>query len=118
MPREMRWMTIGIGLAPMALAVPIAAAERGDDAWISKIRKDHPRLFFNADTWPAVKARALGVNRDHLERIRQYADSVTDEPEPRDWGDHLMSAAFVYRVTAEAARLEKIKKMLRPSLAV
>jgi hypothetical protein len=36
------------------------AAELGDQ-WMSKIRRDHPRLFFNKDTWPLVKARADDV---------------------------------------------------------
>ena len=32
--------------------------------WIEKIRKDHPRLFFNSQTWPAVHQRALGPERE------------------------------------------------------
>jgi heparin/heparan-sulfate lyase len=100
----------------LALGAPLVAEEQGAHAWISKIRNDHPRLFFNADTWPAVKQRALGVNADHFEKVKQHADSVPDEPGVEDWGNHLMSAAFVYRVTGEPVRLEKIQKMLRASL--
>lgn len=37
-----------------------AAATQTDDGWVSRIPPDHLRLFFNRDTWPAVKGRALG----------------------------------------------------------
>ena len=30
---------------------------------VPEIRRDHPRLFFNSDTWPAVKAAAEGPAR-------------------------------------------------------
>ena len=33
--------------------------------WHGSIRSDHPRLFFNTDTWPDVKARALGAEDRH-----------------------------------------------------
>ena len=29
-----------------------------DGTWIKKIRKDHPRLFFNADNLPAIRKTA------------------------------------------------------------
>lgn len=32
--------------------------------WTQKIHSDHPRLFFNADTWPEVRKRALGDERE------------------------------------------------------
>ena len=35
--------------------------------WKSSIRRDHPRLFFNKDSWPAVRARVLN------EESRLYA---------------------------------------------
>ncbi len=97
-------------------AASVAAQEDAAPEWVTKIRADHPRLFFNAETWPEVKARALGVNKDHFEKVKQHADSVPDDPEVADWGNRLMSAAFAYRVTGEVAYLDKIKKMFRASL--
>ena len=101
------------------LLLPGASGMAQEDAapeWLNRIRPDHPRLFFNADTWPAVEARTRGVNADHFEKVKEHADGVPDEPGVEDWGNHLMSAALVYRVTGEAARLDKIKKMFRASL--
>ena len=89
----------------VACSIPtcrIAAGET-DDPWISRIRGDHPRLFFSVDTWPAVKERALAVHKDHLKKVQAHADgtaflgewSVITRPAPRpgtttevrDWGD-------------------------------
>ncbi|MBM4050665.1 MAG: hypothetical protein FJ279_36675, partial [Planctomycetes bacterium] len=97
-----------------------------------KIRKDHPRLFFSADTWPAVRDRALTALKEQLAKTKEHADgknptgewSVIERPAPRpgtttevrDWGDQLMSAAFVQRVEPTAERLKKIKDMLQASL--
>jgi len=107
-------------------------AAEGDDAWIGKIRRDHPRLFFNADTWPAVKERALTVCQDHLAKVKEHADgpvakgewSIIERPAPRpgsalevrDYGNQLMSAAFVYLIEKDPAHLARIKDMLQASL--
>ena len=47
-------------------ALAVVAGE--DASWQAKIRKDHPRMFFNAETWPAIKAQALsdGYTRERL----------------------------------------------------
>jgi len=82
--------------------------------WISKIRPDHPRLFFNADTWPAVRERALTVNKGHYEKVKAHAE--VGDINVRDWGQQLMSAAFVYRIEPDAQRLQEIKEMLQASL--
>ena len=103
-----------------------------NDAWIAKIRKDHPRLFFSADTWPAVKQRALTVLKDQLAKVKEHADgppskeewSKIERPAPRpgstlevrDYGDQLMSSAFVYRVNPDPKRLKKIKERLQASV--
>ena len=34
-----------------------------------EIRPDHPRIFFNADTWPAIKEKAYGENRAYLDKL-------------------------------------------------
>jgi len=104
------------------------------DAWIDRIRRDHPRLFFNADTWPAVKQRALTVNQEHFAKVREHAERPWEEcnedwaripwpkarpgssVEVRDWGNQLMSAALVYRVEPTPERLVKIRDMLQASV--
>ena len=45
-------------VAALALAAS-ASSQAGDDAWLAKVRRDHPRMFFNADTWPAIKTHTL-----------------------------------------------------------
>ena len=53
----------------LCTAVASTAIAADDASWMSKIRPDHPRLFFNVDTWPAVKARALGVEKAYYEKL-------------------------------------------------
>ena len=67
----MRRMTI-IGVAA-AMAAACAGAGN-DDAWIASIRRDHPRMFFNADTWPQVKARAEGPARAERDALLNRCD--------------------------------------------
>ncbi|MBI3944568.1 MAG: heparinase II/III family protein [Armatimonadetes bacterium] len=90
-----------------------------------QIRPDHPRLFFNADTWPGVKAR-VEADAGTFRRLLDEAQGLPDEFEVRDWGGRqyiggryhpdLMSAALVYRVTRNPALREKIRKMLRATV--
>ncbi len=119
-----------------------AAQPAQDDSWTAKIRRDHPRMFFNADTWPQVKARALNQERKTFEamkrRVDQYPDHPTTEsrstfpvyrtlpngktdlvplPMPRQWGQEAMETAFVYLVTGDRKYLEKARRMLKVSVA-
>lgn len=129
-----------------ALAVCAAqfssAAVTGDESWIAKIRPDHPRLFFNADTWPGVKGRALVEEKDWFAQLRKMVDRYPDDPSskstrddladrrkpdgtvetitvprPTEWGTQAGQTAFVYLVTGDRKYLEKTKKMLRVSVA-
>ncbi|MFW6114480.1 MAG: heparinase II/III domain-containing protein [bacterium] len=90
--------------------------------WTTKIRGDHPRLFFNADTWPAVRDRALDEEKAWYEsvqsRVDRLADQVEDveEPEVRDLGVEAAQAAFVFLVTEKPKYLELAKKCLDTSL--
>ena len=45
-----------VGLASAVTCFDGAAAEH--DGWIDKIRRGHPRLFFNSDTWPEDRTSA------------------------------------------------------------
>jgi hypothetical protein len=102
-------------LAALLLAGSPAGAA-GEPEWAGRIRKDHPRLFFNAETWPAVKARALGPERAYYDRLKERVDGLPREPEVKDWGTEAASAAFVYRMTGDAAYLDLTKALLRRSI--
>jgi len=117
-------------------------AETADDAWTAKIRNDHPRLFFNRDSWPLVRDRALHQEKEWYAslkgRVDRYPDNPTSAsrgtypayrrtpaggyelvelPRPTEWGAQAMQTAFVYLMTREKKYLEKAKKMLRVSVA-
>ena len=120
----------------IAILSACSAAADGDRAWISKIRRDHPRMFFNADTWPAVKARLSESQyaKEHYERMVKACDGYPDNPvcdgfgpvttppttpipPIRDWGGEAARCAFVWRATGERKYLEKAKAMLLSSVA-
>ena len=50
MARKCCWCVVWV----VVLVVPLAAWAEELPPWTAKIRPDHPRLFFNADTWPEV----------------------------------------------------------------
>jgi len=88
---------------------------------VARVRPDHPRLFLNAETWPAVKARALTVEKAYFDRMKAKVDRIPlDEIRSGDWASPdygsaqvgVMEAAFVYRVTGDPAVLAKVRRML------
>lgn len=99
-----------------------AEALLGAIGLLPRMRTDHPRLFFNAETWPAVKARALTLEQPHFERMKAKVDRIPlEEIQSGDWASPdygsaqvgVMEAAFVYRVTGDPAVLEKVRRMLQ-----
>jgi hypothetical protein len=90
--------------------------------WVEKIRKDHPRLFFNSQTWPAVRQRALGPEREWYLYIKGRVDRLINSTNGRDvlgareYGQEAAWSAFVYRMTEEPQYLELSKKCLDASL--
>ena len=100
------------------------------------LRQGHPRLFFNGETWPAVKARALGAARRDLDRLLAVCDGYPDSPvcsgtEPappgwpratplppiREWGAQSARCALAWRFTGKPEYLKKTKRMLTVSIA-
>ena len=90
--------------------------------WTSSLRGDHPRLFFNADTWPQVQARALGAEREWYDQTRARVDRLLEQNQSResmdakDYGVEAAWSAFVYRVTRQPQYLELARKCLDASL--
>ena len=128
----------------MMLSTAVLTAE--DDGWLKAIRPDHPRMFFNADTWPAVKARALGPAARQFEMLLKRVDGYPDNPvcsgfepvefrevktasgthrvtantpirEVSEWGRQAAECAFAWRVTGKPDYLEKARRMLVSSAA-
>ncbi len=120
------YMCVGLG------STSAGFAESANDFWIAKIRKEHPRLFFNKDTWPQVRERALHQEEDWYvslkKRVDSYPDNPTSEsqrddfayrqtgdgedeliklPRPTEWGSQAMETAFIYLMTGERKYLEK-----------
>ncbi|MBI3946417.1 MAG: tetratricopeptide repeat protein [Armatimonadetes bacterium] len=84
---------------------------------VPQVRRGHPRLFFNAETWPAVKARALGIRKAELDQMKERVDGIAlADLEGKDRGSQAMEAAFVYRVTGDPAALAKTRKLMRVSM--
>ncbi|MBN1292120.1 MAG: heparinase II/III family protein, partial [Candidatus Latescibacteria bacterium] len=84
----------------------------------SILRIDHPRIFFNIDSFPAVKSRTLnedaGIFNDMKARIDKLA---TTEFESKDYGIQASEAAFVWLVTGDDTYLRLAKKLLETSIA-
>jgi heparin/heparan-sulfate lyase len=79
-------------------------------------------LFFNAETWPSVRQRALNAEKAWYASVRAGVDhwieraQAVDQLPPRDLGPEAAQAAFIYRVTEEPRYLELSKRCLDASL--
>ena len=111
-----------IVLAGLILGAIVSSAQAEVPPWTGKIRTDHPRLFFNADTWPAVRTRALHEEKEWYDSIKARVDRLAkelenvDRPEPRELGPEAAWAAFVFLVTEEDRYRELAVKCLDTSL--
>ncbi|MGD8238161.1 MAG: heparinase II/III family protein [Armatimonadota bacterium] len=111
-----------VAIILVAAMAQVAGAQELPE-WAAGIRTDHPRLFFNADTWPAVRARALGPERDWYDYIKARVDRLQEQigddptPEVRELGYEAAQAAFIYLMTGDAKYLDLAKKALETSLA-
>ncbi len=134
----LRWCIRGIMLCSVLTVFNpqlSGAAGADDESWIAKVRPDHPRLFFNNDTWPRVKGRALDQEKEWFAQLRKMVDRYPDNPSsqsiredladrrkpdgsvetvtlprPVEYGTQAGQTAFVYLVTGDRKFLEKGKR--------
>ena len=135
----------GLSCAAAMMAMVCMGAGQ-NDAWMASIRRDHPRMFFNAETWPQVKARAEGPARAARDALLTSCDKYPDNPvcsdfDPvvfrevktasgthkttpatpinsvKEWGPQAAECALAWRFTGERKYLEKARKMLESSVA-
>ena len=100
-----------------SLVLFVAGGLLAQSDWKSSIRGDHPRLFFNKNTWPAVKARALGEEAALLAAMRTRVEQRASEPlESRDYGVEAAEAAFVFLVSGDANHRDLARNLLARSI--
>ena len=98
-----------------------------DYAWTSKIRNDHPRLFFNNSTFEQVKRKALNEEKAMFDEMKGRVDNligkkieftepyIKDGTENRDhaYGFRAAEAALVYQILKEEKYLDLTKDLLK-----
>ena len=128
------------------LLAPFSLSASSDGVWISRMRKGHPRMFFNSDTWQQIEANAHGKAKPYLDGLLKRADSHPVDPKcsetgpvalrkiktatgshmtsrlspiekVKDWGTQAAECALAWRFTKERRYLEKAKRMLTVSIA-
>ncbi|MFA6472296.1 MAG: heparinase II/III family protein, partial [Candidatus Latescibacterota bacterium] len=83
----------------------------------SILRSDHPRIFFNAESFPAIKARALNEEKELFTAMNKRVDLLdAEKAKVNDYGTQSAEAAFVFLVTGNDAYLAKTKKLLKKSI--
>ena len=95
-------------------------------SWTNEIQKEHPRLFFNKQSFKAIKNRALNEEKELFGEIKGRVETllgqeiefkdplVTDGTQNSDheYGTRAAEAAFVYLVTNDKKYFELAKKIL------
>jgi heparin/heparan-sulfate lyase len=114
---RVRWTAAALLLFAPAMS---PAAELPE--WTGRIRRDHPRLFFNTDTWPEVRGRALGAEKAWYLSTKQGVDRLMAELDlqtqvaPRELGPAAAQAAFVFLVTDDTRYRDLAERCLDASL--
>jgi len=104
-------------MSRLILLLSFTAVALASGEWKASIRKDHPRLFFNKDSWPAVKARALGEESALFAALKARAGELAGRSlEPGDYGVQAAEAALLFLVTEEPRYRDLARDLLAASI--
>jgi len=118
----MRKEALIIVAAVIVLCRPLPLFGNPLPEWTAEIRSDHPRLFFNAETWPDVRERAVGAEARWYERFKDRVVELNsklasqEKPAAQDLGLEAAWSAFIFLTTEEAKYLDLAKKCLDASI--
>ena len=117
----MRLAIFALSFLLLPLAAARAAEPAGDSDWLGRVRPTHPRMFFTADSWPAVRDYALKHEADYYARIKKKVAALPDEPDTAAcekgsqvlYGPNALMAAFVWRMEQDKAALDKARRHIQ-----
>lgn len=103
----------------------------GNDFWLSKIRNEHPRLFFNKESFKQVRERALNEESALFGEMKNRVDTLIGQPivlkdslvpdgtqnTDHEYGTRAAEAALVYLVSNDKKYLELTKNILTKLVA-
>ncbi len=128
----LRRLAVGLLVAALSLGgADTASAE--DPDWLSDLRTDRPRMFFNQETWPKVRDYLENEKSDFYNALFNRVRARPDEA-PESWGDRsnpgygpfAMEAALVWLMEGDSGSsrnnpgleaLEKAKNYLEAAVA-
>ena len=98
-----------------------------DYVWTSKIRDDHPRLFFNKSIFKQVKGRALNEEKVMFDEMKTRVDDLIGQKiefkEPyvadgtqnsdHEYGLRAAESAFLYKVLKEEKYLRSDQRAVK-----
>ena len=115
------WACALTALLANALYATAGAAETpsSQSDLATQIRMDHPRLFFNRDTWPMVLERATGPANEWYKQCQSQVDSYIAHrrEQKKDLGVLAAKAAFCYLTTQKEAYLQTSLETMKASMA-
>ncbi|MCK4967064.1 heparinase II/III family protein [bacterium] len=93
---------------------------------MTKMRSDHPRLFFNKDSFPKIKERALNEERELFDEIKNRIDNligqeinfkeplISDGTQNKDheYGIRAAEAAFLYLTLKDKKYFDLSKELI------
>ncbi|HUT59234.1 MAG TPA: heparinase II/III family protein [Phycisphaerae bacterium] len=120
--------TMRLSVRVTLLALAISAGARAQQAqpkslpgdWLKRIRTDHPRMFFNKETWPKVKAYVLKHEKAYYEKLKRVVAGLPLQPDRktcesgsnRNYGPYAQRCAFVWLMEGDKTALAKAKNYM------
>ena len=129
MAKKLKYFSI---LSALFCCVSISAQEKSYG--LPEIRGDHPRIFFNSESWKRIAERAEGPSAGAKRRILKYADQAPEDPvctntgpvevkdrslpiaDVREYGREASICALAWKLTGDDHYLQKAKKLLKVSV--
>jgi heparin/heparan-sulfate lyase len=115
-----------LGVVGLFLSCSVQKTNSDSCSWVSKIQKEHPRLFFNKKSFEQIRERAIneesGLFAEMKNRVDAFIGQKIEFKNPlasdgtqnsdHEYGTRAAEAAFVYLVLKDKQYLELTKKIL------